>query len=413
MTYPARLAQWHTAILLGVSLLAVPTTVASAKEKTKGAEFELSKDFRTAARSAQSALDLGDVGRASQQVSSLEAMAVTPGEKYGAAALRMQLAAKRADLQAQRKAITAMLDSGGTPQTELPYLRYLAGYFSYMLNEWNDAIAQLSYARQLGYNNPQQSLLLADASLRAGKTAEGMALLNEAMTQQKASGGTVDQAWYDRAAAMSYKLKDWSGLAGWYAKKLSSYPSPQNWRSAISNYLANPALTSAMKLDLYRLQSAAGALASERDYHAYAATAAESGQYGEVKAVVDAGRSAGQLLANDSATASIYKTANARAAKDKTALASRAAKADGAMEAGDGYLAIADYSKAAELYRKALARAPADPGLINTRLGIALARSSDREGAKKVLSAVTGPWRDIAQFWLIWAGQGGAVQTPS
>ena len=404
MTYVARLARSHAAILFGALLLSAPSIAGNAKEKASG--FELSKAFREAARNAQSTVDLGDFAGASGQIGSLEAMAATPGEKYSVAALRMQLAAKRADPVAQRKAITAMLDSGGAPQNELPYLRYLAGYFSYTLNEWNDTVAQLNYARQLGYKSPQLALLLADANLRAGKTAEGMALLREAMAQQKASGGAVDQSWYDRAAAISYKLKDWPAVAGWYGQKLASFPSPQNWRTAISNYLDNPALTQAMKLDLYRLQLAAGAMASERDYHAYAAAAAQSGQHGEVKAVVEAGRAAGKLLDSDTATASIYKTANARATREKAALATLAAKAGGAVEAADGHLAIGEYAKAAELYRKALSQSPADAGQLNTRLGIALARSGDREGAKQVLSAVSGPWRDIAQFWLIWAGQG-------
>jgi hypothetical protein len=47
---------------------------------------------------------------------------------------------------------------------------------------------------------------------------------------------------------------------------------------------------------------------------------------------------------------------------------------------------------------------------VNTRLGIALARAGDATGARQVLSAVTGPWRDVAQFWLVWAGQSGGVQ---
>src|SRR3546814_5465695 len=67
----------------------------------------------------------------------------------------MQLAGKLSDVQAQRKALTAMLQSGGAPSSDLPYLRYLAGYFSYVLNDMNDAIAQLTYARQLGYAGPQ------------------------------------------------------------------------------------------------------------------------------------------------------------------------------------------------------------------------------------------------------------------
>src|SRR3546814_6924116 len=34
---------------------------------------------------------------------------------------------KLSDVQAQRKALTAMLQSGGAPSSDLPYLRYLAG----------------------------------------------------------------------------------------------------------------------------------------------------------------------------------------------------------------------------------------------------------------------------------------------
>lgn len=408
MNYIARFARPHAAVFLGLSVSLTSFVAVHARERTPA--YELSKDFRAAARNAQAALDLGDVASSMPQIVSLEALAATPAEKYAASALRMQLAAKQADPQAQRKALTAMLESGGAPASEIPYLRYLAGYFSYILNELNDSIAQLSYAHQLGYQTPQSTLLLADAHLRAGRMAEGLALLNEAMKLQKAASGIVDPAWYDRATAMSYKLKDWAGLAGWYRQKLADYPSPQNWRSAIVNYLDNPALSPAMKLDLYRLLSAGNGLASERDYHAYAAAAAQNGQHGEVKAVVDAGRAAGELLAKDPATTSIYKTASARAARDKAALATLAGKAGKAAEAADGYLAIGDYARAAELYRKALAEAPADPGQLNTRLGIALTRAGNVQEAQQVLSAVTGPWRDVAQFWLVWAGQAGVIQ---
>src|SRR3546814_84568 len=155
--------------------------------------------------------------------------------------LRIQLAGKLSDVQAQRKALTAMLQSGGAPSSDLPYLRYLAGYFSYVLNDMNDAIAQLTYARQLGYAGPQITLLLADANIRLKKNSEGLALVSEAMKQQRAAGESIGQPWYDRAAAISYAMKDWSGVAGWYRLKLADYPTPENWRSAISNYMANPA----------------------------------------------------------------------------------------------------------------------------------------------------------------------------
>src|SRR3546814_6013997 len=69
----------------------------------------------------------------------------------------------------------------------LPYLRFLACYFSYVLNDMNDAIAQLTYARQLGYAGPQVTLLLADANIRLKKNSEGLALVSEAMKQQRAA----------------------------------------------------------------------------------------------------------------------------------------------------------------------------------------------------------------------------------
>src|SRR3546814_11180517 len=104
----------------------------------------------------------------------------------------------------------------------------------------NDAIAQLTYARQLGYAGPQVTLLLADANIRLKKNSEGLALVSEAMKQQRAAGGSIGQTWYDRAAAISYALKDWRGVAGWYRRKLAEYPPPENWRRAIRKYMTNP-----------------------------------------------------------------------------------------------------------------------------------------------------------------------------
>lgn len=373
------------------------------KEKTP--VYELSQSFRAAALPVQSALDVGDMGAARGRIASLEALAQTPAEKYALGALKLQLGAKLSDPQAQRKALTVMLESGGAPVPELPYLRYLAGYFSYVLNELNDAQAQLNYARQLGYKSPQVTLMLADISLRTKRNTEGLALLNEAIAEQRALGGIVDSAWYDRAAAFSYKAKDWPNLAAWYRQKLTDHPARENWRTAVVNYMDNPALTPAMKLDLYRLLAAQGALASERDYQAYADLAVQNGQYGEAKAVIEGARSSGKLLAGDTATSALLKTATARAAKEKIALASRAAKPGGAADAADGYLGLGDYAKAAELYRKALTEAPADPGRINTRLGIALALAGDSAGARQTLTGVSGPWADLAQFWLLSATQ--------
>lgn len=412
MTISGRSAFPRAALAIAGVLAAItPGTLYAKKEKAP--VYELGQPFRTAALPVQTALDMGDSAAARVRIAALEALAQTPAEKYALGALRLQLGAKLSDPQAQRKALTMMLESGGAPPSELPYLRYLAGYFSYTLNELNDAQAQLNYAQQLGYKSPQLTLMLADAHLRTQRNVEGFALLTQAIAQQQAAGGTVDPAWYDRATAFSYKAKDWANLALWSRQKLTAYPARENWRTAVVNYMDNLALTPAMKLDLYRLLAAQGALASERDYQAYADLAAKNEQYSEAKAVIEGARASGKLLATDTATGAILKTASVRAAKERAALTAKAGKAGGATEAANGYFAMGDYTKAAELYRKALSETPADPGLVNTRLGVALARAGDGAGARQILSSVTGPWTDVAQFWLLWATQKSVAPPPS
>jgi hypothetical protein len=39
---------------------------------------------------------------------------------------------------------------------------------------------------------------------------------------------------------------------------------------------------------------------------------------------------------------------------------------------------------------------------VNTRLGIALAMTGDKEGARAALSAAKGPRAEIAGFWLVY-----------
>src|SRR3546814_16793809 len=97
-------------------------------------------------------------------------------------------------------------------------------------------------------------------------------------------------------------------------------------------------------------------------------------------------------------TASIYKTASARATKNKADLTALAAKAGGASEAADAYLAWGDYARAAELSRAALKQTTAEPGQVNTRLGIGSARAGTVDADRQGVAAVTGSWTDAPLF---------------
>ena len=211
--------------------------------------------------------------------------------------------------------------------------------------------------------------------------------------------------------ALSYSLNDWAGVAKWYQQKLALYPSTGNWRTGLSNFLAAPGLNSQVQLDLYRLQAATGAMASERDYQAYAQLAAKNGYEAEAKAVIESARSVGKLTASDAVTAALLKSITPKAKKDIAALPAQAKKAESAkdgataVKVADTYFSLGQYPQAAAHYRLALLKGGVETERVNSRLGIALARSGDLAGAQTLLGQSSGEWANVARFWNVWVDQ--------
>ncbi len=78
-----------------------------------------------------------------------------------------------------------------------------------------------------------------------------------------------------------------------------------------------------------------------------------------------------------------------------------------AASTADVYLGQGTYAKAAELYRTALTKGGVNADEVNTRLGIALARSGDKAGAQTAFAAVQGtPRAGIAALWNTWTQVG-------
>ncbi|BAV63778.1 tetratricopeptide repeat protein [Sphingobium cloacae] len=396
------------AYILAASLsAAMLVTPASAKKKDSGGPVvEMSESFRTNVQAAQAALKSGDAATASARISALTP--ATDFEAYAAAGLRFQLAVQRQNTQAERLALTDMFKTSSVPKADAPRLRYVAGYLSYVVGNYDDALAQLDYARTLGYDNIDASLLRADIYLRKNKPKEAWPFVQEAMTRKRASGEKIPAAWFDRAISLAYQAGNWADLGALYRERLSLYGSTRDWRSALSNYLPAVALDPQIQLDLYRLQAASGSMASERDYQAYAQLADKAGYPAETKAIIEAGRSAGKLMPSQTVTAQLLKSATPKATKEMAGLpavvkkASSASNGTSALAAADTYFSLAQYPKAAELYKLALTKGGINDDQANARLGIALARSGDLAGAKTALANVKGNWSNVAGFWSIW-----------
>jgi hypothetical protein len=338
-------------------------------------------------------------------------MPVSDFEAYTAAALRFELAVLKRNFQAQRVALTDMFKTASVPKKDAPRLRYVAGYLSYVVGNYDDALAQLDYAKTLGYDAIDATMLRADIYLRKNKVKDARPYVQDALARQRASGQPIPAAWYDRAISLAYNAGDWAEVGSLYRERLAHYGSAPEWRSALANYLSAPGLDTQSQLDLYRLQAANGAMASERDYQAYAQRAEKAGNYAEAKAIIEAGRSAGKLTATQAVTSSLMKSVTPKAVKQIAAMPAAAKKAAGAkdgsaaMAVADSYFSLSQFPQAAEQYRLALSKGGVDQSKVNARLGIALARSGDLAGAKAALAQVTGDAANVAGFWSVWVDQ--------
>lgn len=396
-------------LLAGAAVLASTPALAK-KPVAAGPVIEMSDSFRAATQAADSAIKAGDAATAQSQIAGL--MPVSDFENYVAAGLRFELAVLKIDRQAQRVALNDMFKTSSVPKTDMPRLRYMAGYLSFIVGNYDDATAQLDYAKTLGYDPIDATMLRADIALRRNKAKEARGFVQEALARQRAAAKPIPAAWYDRAISMAYAAGDWSEVGALYRERLSHYDSAGEWRTALANYLAAPGMDAQVQLDLYRLQAANGAMASERDYQAYAQLADKTGYSAETKAIIEAGRSAGKLTPTQAVTAGLMKSATPKAAKEIAGLPAAAKKAAGAkdgsaaMTVGDTYFSLGQYPQAVEQYRLALSKGGVDTGKGNARLGVALARSGDLTGAKAALGQVTsGNWANVAGFWSVWVDQ--------
>lgn len=396
-------------LLAAAAVIAVHPAAAAKKKQPviAGPPILMSDSFRASAQAAEAALRARDAASASAAVA-----AMTPSndfEAYVVAGMRFEAAVLRRDPQAQRLALTDLFKTNSVPKTDAPRLRFIAAYLSYTVGNYDDAVAQLDYARTLGYNAVDATMLRADIALRRNKPKEARPYVQQAIAAQKASGKPAPLAWTDRAISMAYAAGDWPEVGQLYRDRLEQQESKEDWRTALVNYQAAAKLDPQMELDLYRLQAANGAMASERDYQAYAQAAEKAGYFSEAKAIIEAGRAAGKLTPTHAATALILKSVTPKAPKEIAglpALVKKAAASSSGKDAlalADSYFSMGQYPQAAEQYRAALAKGGVDANRANARLGVALARSGDLTNAQAAFAQTQGTWASVAGFWSVWA----------
>jgi len=396
------------ALALG-GVAAFGTSPAMAKEKpARQQSFDLSKPVRDAVAAAQAAIQKQDWATAQTQIDTALAAAKTPDDQYIANSVGYEIARNTKDDAKQARSIEGMLASGKVEPDKQAQFYLVAGNLAYQSKDYKRAEQLLDQSIKIGGAPIDAYALDAESKMQNGNSTGAIDTILAAAAAQRAAGQKLPADYYGRGISIGYKAKLAQPVEKLTQEWLIDYPTPDNWRDSLITYRDLNHVDPEQELDIYRLLRTIGALKGESDYYSYAQQLYLK-YPGEAKAVIDEGVAKGYLNPKpDSNTRMMLDAAAKRIAADKADLPGAAAAAaksptgKSAFVTADSYLGYGDWAKAAELYKLALQKGGVDANVVNTRLGMALARSGDTAGAKQAFAQVTGPRAGLARYWQIW-----------
>lgn len=333
--------------------------------------------------------------------------AVDPDDKFVAGQLALNHGQLAHDKKMQRRGLQTMVDSGKLPASDLPKFNYYIGGISYDLRDYPAARASLQTAIAGGYTEGGVEGLLADAYINDNMPAEGLKVLDEAVTKR---GASAPEEWIKKGIVVAYRAKLPDHAVNFSVRLVQVYPTKDNWALAIAVVRDMTKFQNQEMLDLMRLMGRTDSWAETRDYIEYIQAADPRRLPNEALKIINLGLASGKLEASDPAVADWKAIAAGRIAPDKASLPgmekdARAANATAAtaMAAGDAFLSYDDAAKAEEMYQIALTKPGVDAPRVLTRLGIAQADQGKSAQAQETLAKVTGIRGPIAQLWAAYA----------
>ena len=372
---------------------------------------ELSREERAAFLALQTALDAKNYPAATTALETAQAAARSGYARYFASALQLRLGIETANLGLQSTAIDSMIASGAAPEAELPQLyRNQAALFQNQ-GKLDKAEASLTRYTELAPGDADALVALATIKNDRKKPQEAVALIGRAIALRKAAGQPAPESWYKRGLNLAL-MQQMAPQSLQFARELvTAYPSPVNWRDALTIYRDVAKPDAATSIDAWRLTRMAKALGGERDYLAFAQALSAAGLAAESKSVLDQGVAARMVDPGKATFKELIAESGKKASAEKAALnakqsaAMAAATGAPALAAADAFLAAGEHSKAVPLYRAALEKGGVDSSIVNMRLGLALALADNRPEAEAAFRSVTGARSELASLWLAWLAQ--------
>jgi tetratricopeptide (TPR) repeat protein len=369
----------------------------------------LSRAENDALRPLMTAVQAHDWVGATAAVPAAQAAVQSPAARYAVGQLMLEIGRGQPSEPMQAQAVDAMLASGAAPAELVPQL--LAAQTGFALQTNNFAAAESSLTRLVALTPSDVTRLtqLAQVKIRLNKRQEAYDLYRRVLQMGETGGQHAAEPLYRQTLALAYEGHMVAPALELSRTLVTAYPTPENWRTALGVFRDLAGESGGADLDIGRLMRAAGVLTSERDYFVYAQAANRAGLPGEVKAVVEEGLGRNVFQASAADARAMLTSASGQIGEDRASLARLRTQALAAAEGriarrtGDALYGYGQYAEAAELYRAALQKGGEDPGLVNVRLGSALAMAGQRTEAEAAFRAVTSGDRvELARFWLLW-----------
>lgn len=365
-----------------------------------------SRAFAAAFNPANDAVNASNFDAADAALPAVRAAAQSAYEQFLAARLDYQIASGRNDAARQLTAVSAMADSNGAPADTAASVHLAAGQLSYNARDYATAIRRFERAAELGHPSPNLQSLILDSMFRSNQFDAGMARLRQVVQAERTAGRVPSEQLYSSAARPLQEADRNDDLMWVLVERLRDHPSVFNRRTVGLILLRTQPDSRALTLDTMRALMASNALNERRHFSEYASSAAEDGLPGEAVTAVNGARSGNFATSSDGFFNEIFASQNVKVAEDRASLAGTARRAQQVPEArlatltGDAYMSYGQFSEAAAMYRLALTKTGGDANLLNLRLGSALYRLNDFDGARTALNAVTGPRAALAVIWL-------------
>ncbi|MEM8696058.1 MAG: tetratricopeptide repeat protein [Pseudomonadota bacterium] len=404
--------------LTGLAMVAAIFAVSPVTAQQAALSYDLTRDVRSAAQQAQTAISQSNFPSASAYLNQAAAAARTDGDRYVIASMQLDVANRMFNTAAQVAAINALLSNPLLSAEQSADLYYHRARISYHAQNGDAARADLQAAIDRGTSNPRIFVAMASLTDERGDHAGALALLERAFAIHRTAGMAIPIDWYRRAIHFSQELEDSARITAFGQSMLAEHPSQRNWRDVLIQHRDAYSADPEAALDLWRLQDAAGALTGEFDYRDYARVAHGRTLPAEIERIVQAGRAANMLDGGNAEIATLDRGTTRAAQNLRSALPGRAQSAasagtgENALAAANDYISLGDYAAAVPLYRTAIEKGSVDSELANLRLGMALARTGDATGARAALGQVTGARASIARLWSIYVDQPRATTRP-